>query len=606
MCGIFGYIGDNNALPFLVSGLEKLEYRGYDSAGIYIPEIRNKKNILIKSKGKVKNLKEKVQSYPDKIFGRLGIAHTRWATHGKPSIENAHPQVSEDKRFYLVHNGVIENYLQLKKKYLKDIELKSQTDTEVAVQLVAKFVKNGLDTLSAFRKMISLLNKDSTYAFLMIDSYNPNVLFVAKSKSPLLIGFSKQAKVVTSDALAALNITKDFIDLRDSEIAIVSHKKIDLYDDNGNKIVDKKSFHINADPSATKKGIYPFYMLKEINEQAIVIRELISHYFSDKKPIINKDILSSIKQADRLYIIAAGTSYHAGLIGRRFFEKWAHIPTEVHVASEFAYDEPLLSKNPFFIFLSQSGETADSRQSLGLIRHQGYKSLTIANVLDSTLCREADYSLPIMAGPEIAVASTKAYTAAIVTQIILASALSNQDNGDLRTQLSKLAIKMQSVLDNKTKIKNIADRYLVNTDRVFYIGRGADADLSLEAALKLKEITYTLVEAFPSGELKHGTISLVEKGTPVIALVSQNKTAGLTRSNLEETLARGAKTITIVTKGLSMEGDNLILPEMSGEMEKFAPILEAIPIQLLAYYVAIGRKLNVDQPRNLAKSVTVQ
>ncbi|KGO31857.1 hypothetical protein Q757_04605, partial [Oenococcus alcoholitolerans] len=356
MCGIIGYTGVNNALPFLLSGLERLEYRGYDSAGVYV-HTDDDKDVLVKSKGRVKDLEDKVEKEAEHISGKSGIAHTRWATHGAPSVENAHPHVSADGRFYLVHNGVIENYLQLKSEYLSDVAFKSQTDTEVAVQLVGKFSDQGMDTLSAFRKMISLLDENSAYAFLMMDAEDPDLLYTAKSKSPLLVGVSKDANVVTSDASAVLKLTKDFIELHDGEIAVVSKTDVSLYDAEGNKFT-REPFHLNIDPAAADKGAYPFFMLKEIDEQASVARKLIQHYFDNDLPKIDTNILDAIKKSDRIYIIAAGTSYHAGLIGRRFFEKWAGIPTEVHVASEFAYDQPLLPKKPFFIFISQSGETA--------------------------------------------------------------------------------------------------------------------------------------------------------------------------------------------------------------------------------------------------------
>ncbi|AVI93840.1 L-glutamine-D-fructose-6-phosphate amidotransferase [Oenococcus oeni] len=601
MCGIVGYTGVNNALPFLLNGLEKLEYRGYDSAGVYVHTDDNR-DVLVKEKGRVKDLEKKVKEYD--MQGKSGIAHTRWATHGQPSIENAHPHVSADGRYYLVHNGVIENYKQLKADYLSDVEFKSQTDTEVAVQLVGKFASQGLDTLAAFRKMINLLDDNSSYAFLLMDTKQPDLLYTAKTKSPLLIGISETGNVVASDAPAALDLTKDFIELRDGEIAVVSKNDVQLYDAEGNNYT-RQPFHLDIDPTAADKGAYPFFMLKEIDEQAIVTRTLIEHYFVNGLPHIDEKIIQAIKQSDRLYIVAAGTSYHAGLIGRRFFEKWARIPTETHIASEFAYDRPIISKKPFFIFISQSGETADSIQVLDFVQKESYPSLTISNVMNSTLTRESDFALPILAGPEIAVASTKAYTAQIMTQVILAAAIAG-GHSELQEELSRLAIDLQAEIDGKEKIKQIADKYLVNANRTFYIGRGADADSTLEAALKLKEISYTLVEGFAAGELKHGTISLIEQATPVIGLISQSKMAGLTRSNLEETMARGAKAVTIVTKNLATKDDDIILPALTGEMEMFGPILEAIPIQLLAYYTSLGRNLDVDHPRNLAKSVTVQ
>lgn len=601
-CGIVGYTGLNyQSAPILLKGLEKLEYRGYDSAGIYVPDTKDQLNQLVKEKGRVAELESLVAK--SDVEGTSGIAHTRWATHGVPSVENAHPQVSADGRFYLVHNGVIENYLALKHQYLEDVTFVSDTDTEVAVQLIAKFVAEGMTTFEALRKMTSLLADNSAFGFLLMDAQDPETLYVAKRKSPLLIGLGDDFNVVTSDAIAMLDQTHDFIELLDDEVAEITPSAIKLYDAEG-KLEHREPFHIDIDASEADKGTYDYYMLKEIDEQPVVIRHLLDKYFDEAgKILLGDQLLADIKAADRLYIVAAGTSYHAGLVGARMLEQWAGLPTEVHVASEFAYDQPLLSEKPFFIFLSQSGETADSREVLQNINRAGFKSLTMTNVSNSTLWREATYALPLMAGPEIAVASTKAYVAQVTLEAILAYALSNRLDLDLEKELSRIAIDIQAIVDDKLNFKRVAEELLVNSQNAFYIGRGADADVSLEAALKLKEISYVQAEGFPAGELKHGTLALIEDGTPVITLLTQPKTAGLVRGNIAETQARGADTYTIVTKSLATDGDGYVLPDVDPLL---APLLAVVPTQLLAYYTSLGRGLDVDHPRNLAKSVTVQ
>ncbi|MDN2648877.1 glutamine--fructose-6-phosphate transaminase (isomerizing) [Leuconostoc lactis] len=601
MCGIVGYTGVNQVLPNLLKGLEKLEYRGYDSAGVYVSN-GSAGDYLVREQGRVAKLEEATKDQG--IAGTAGIAHTRWATHGGVSVENAHPHMSEDGRFYLVHNGVIENYDELREKYLQGVKLHSQTDTEVAVQLIDKFSKeNNLSTLDAFRQMISLLDENSAYGFLLMDRETPDVMYAAKKKSPLLIGVSEEANVVTSDAAAMLDVTKDFIELMDGEIAVIDKDAVTLFNAEGDEI-SREPFHINIDASETDKGVYPYYMLKEIDEQAVVARSLSQYYFDDNNQIQNIDpaIIDAMKAADRIYIVAAGTSYHAGLVGKRYFEQWTGKPTEVHIASEFAYDQPLLSEKPFFIFLSQSGETADSREVLDNVIKQGYGSLTIANVMNSTLTREADFALPLLAGPEIAVASTKAYTAQIIVEAILAHAVG--DSGlDLKHELAKVAVEMQVIIDQKDEFKAIAESALRGRHSAFYIGRGLDAAVAVEAALKLKEISYVQTEGFAAGELKHGTISLIEEGTPVFALLTQAKTAGLVRGEIAQVAARGANTIVFATKSLAKPGDAYVLPEVN---ELLMPLLVVIPAQLIAYYATLDRGLDVDRPRNLAKSVTVQ
>ncbi|MBM7617091.1 glucosamine--fructose-6-phosphate aminotransferase (isomerizing) [Weissella uvarum] len=602
-CGIVGYTGLNyQSAPILLKGLQKLEYRGYDSAGIFVPDVADNEDQWVKEKGRVSELADLVDR--SEVKGTSGIAHTRWATHGSPSVENAHPQRSANERFYLVHNGVIENYLELKHKYLTDVPFVSDTDTEVAVQLVAKFVDEGLSTFDALQKMTSLLADNSAYGFLLMDDQEPDTMYVAKRKSPLLIGIGKDFNVVTSDAVAMLDETHDFIELNDDEIGIIKPESVQLFDKDGNEI-HREPFHVDIDASETDKGTYEYYMLKEIDEQPVAIRRLLDKYFGDNGEILIGDqLLEDVKASDRIYIIAAGTSYHAGLIGARMFEKWAGVPTEVHVSSEFAYEQPLLSDKPFFIFLSQSGETADSREVLQNVNRAGFKSLTMTNVEKSTLWREATYALPLYAGPEIAVASTKAYVAQVALQSILAYALSDRTDLDLEQELSKIAVDIQAIVDDKAVFEEVAQKLLVPAHSTFYIGRGADADVSLEAALKLKEVSYVQAEGFAAGELKHGTLALIEDGTPVIALMTQPKTAGLVRGNIAETEARGANTYTITTKALAEDGDNgYVLPDVDPLL---APLLAVVPTQLLAYYTSKLRGLDVDHPRNLAKSVTVQ
>lgn len=603
-CGIVGFTGLNyQSAPILLKGLEKLEYRGYDSAGIFVADQALGTDQLVKEKGRVAQLEALVDT--KNVTGTSGIAHTRWATHGVPSINNAHPHLSADGRFYLVHNGVIENYLELKKEYLSDVTFHSDTDTEVAVQLIGKFVDEGMTTFDALKKLISLLDVNSAYGFLLMDRNEPERMYVAKQKSPLLIGVGEDFNVVTSDAVAMLDQTHDFIELHDGEIAIIDPDNVRLFGADGVE-TSREPFHLDIDASETDKGTYPFYMLKEIDEQPIVIRHLIEKYLDSEGGVhVGQAILDDIKAADRLYIVAAGTSYHAGLVGKRLFEQWAGIPTEVHLSSEFAYEQPLLSEKPFFIFLTQSGETADSREVLQNVNAQGFKSLTLTNVEKSTLWREATYALPLLAGPEIAVASTKAYVAQVGLQAILAYAVADRDalGFNLEQDLSKIAVGIQGIVDDKETLQRVANEMLVESRNAFFIGRGVDSTVSLEAALKLKEISYVQAEGFAAGELKHGTLALIEEGTPVIALITQSKTAGLVRGNLAETQARGSRAYTIVTEELAKEGDDFILPNVN---ELLSPLLSVVPTQLLAYYTSLGRGLDVDRPRNLAKSVTVQ
>lgn len=600
MCGIVGYIGENDAKEILLKGLEKLEYRGYDSAGI---AVLNKDGVMVfKEKGRIADLREAVDG---DVSANLGIGHTRWATHGVPNQENAHPHQSTTKRFTLVHNGVIENYHLLKKAYLADVEMASDTDTEVIVQLIERFSKDGLSTVDALRKTLHLIH--GSYAIALIDNEDENTIYVAKNKSPLLVGVGEGFNVVASDAMAMLQVTEQYVELHDQEIVIVRKESVEIQTLDGTK-VERAPYKAELDMSDIEKGTYPHYMLKEIDEQPAVLRKIIQAYQNEQGELtIDSAILDALKEADRLYIIAAGTSYHAGLIGKEYFEKIAGIPVEVHISSEFGYNMPLLSKKPLFIFITQSGETADSRQVLVKIKEKGYPTLTVTNVPGSTLSREADHTLLLHAGPEIAVASTKAYVAQVAVLMVTASVFAKSQGKELDFDVVKelgiVANAVQAIVDTKEELEEIAAEYLSTTRNAFFIGRNVDFYVSLEGALKLKEISYIQAEGFAGGELKHGTIALIEDGTPVIALATQKAVSLNVRGNVKEVVARGANPCIIAMEGHEEEGDRFVLPKVH---EFLAPLVAVIPLQLISYYAALHRDCDVDKPRNLAKSVTVE
>ncbi|MGI2328468.1 glutamine--fructose-6-phosphate transaminase (isomerizing) [Planococcus sp. YIM B11945] len=600
MCGIVGYIGENDSKEILLKGLEKLEYRGYDSAGI---AVRNGNGITVfKEKGRIADLRGIVE---DDVMGNTGIGHTRWATHGKPNRVNAHPHQNKNERFTLVHNGVIENYHHIQRDYLADVQMESDTDTEIIVQLIGKFVEEGMTTEEAFSKTLGLLK--GSYAIALLDAEEEETIFVAKNKSPLLVGLGDGFNVVASDAMAMLQVTDKFLELMDKEIVIVRKDGVEILTLDGESI-SRLPFTAEIDMSDIEKGTYPHYMLKEIDEQPAVMRKIIQAYQDENdKLFIQPEILNALQEADRIHIIAAGTSYHAGLIGKEYLEKMAGIPVEVHVSSEFGYNMPLLSEKPLFIFISQSGETADSRQVLVKIKELGHTSLTITNVAGSTLSREADHTLLLYAGPEIAVASTKAYTAQLAVLSILA-AVTAKARGielgfDLVQELGIVANAIQAQIDAKEEMEQIASEFLSTTRNCFFIGRVMDYFVGLEGALKLKEISYIQAEGFAGGELKHGTIALIEEGTPVIALATQEAVNLNIRGNVKEVAARGANPCIISMEGLQEAGDSLVLPKVH---ELLSPLVAVIPLQLISYFAALHRDCDVDKPRNLAKSVTVE
>lgn len=601
MCGIVGYIGYDNAKELLLKGLEKLEYRGYDSAGVAVANEAGTK--VFKEKGRIAELRKVADS--SDIDGTVGIGHTRWATHGVPNYENSHPHQSTTGRFTLVHNGVIENYEELRSEYLSDVTFVSETDTEVIVQLVEHFSNKGLETEEAFSKVVSLLH--GSYALGLLDNQDSDTIYVAKNKSPLLVGVGEGFNVIASDALAMIKVTNEYKEIHDHEIVIVKKDSVTIKDLDGN-VQDRDTYTAQIDASDAEKGIYDHYMLKEINEQPAVMRRIIQEYEDEKGDLkIDPEIVKDVAAADRIYIIAAGTSYHAGLVGKEYLEKWAGVPTEVHVASEFVYNMPLLSEKPLFIYISQSGETADSRAVLVETNKLGYKSLTVTNVAGSTLSREADHTLLLHAGPEIAVASTKAYTAQIAVLSILSQVVAKahgRDNDiDLLRELAKVTTAIETIVDDTPVMEQIAKDFLETTRNAFFIGRTMDYNVSLEGSLKLKEISYIQAEGFAGGELKHGTIALIEDGTPVIALSTQEKVNLSIRGNVKEVVARGAKPCIISMEGLEKEGDTYVIPHVH---ELLTPLVSVVTLQLIAYYAALHRGLDVDKPRNLAKSVTVE
>ena len=602
MCGIVGVVGNTNATDILIQGLEKLEYRGYDSAGVFLAS--EGKSQLVKAVGRIAELSSKAEG----VEGTAGIGHTRWATHGKPTEDNAHPHRSETGRFVLVHNGVIENYLEIKEEYLAGHHFKGQTDTEIAAHLIGKFAEeDGLSTLEAFKKALHIIR--GAYAFALMDAEDPSTIYVAKNKSPLLIGLGDGYNMVCSDAMAMIRETNQYMEIHDQELVVVKADSVEVQDYDGN-VKERDSYTAELDLSDIGKGTYPYYMLKEIDEQPTVMRKLIQAYTDESgQVVVDPAIIKAVQEADRIYILAAGTSYHAGFASKKMLEELTDTPVELGISSEWGYGMPLLSKKPLFIFISQSGETADSRQVLVKANEMGIPSLTVTNIPGSTLSREADMTMLLHAGPEIAVASTKAYTAQIAALAFLAKAVGEANGNekakafDLVHELSIVAQSIESTLSEKEVIDEKVRGLLETTRNAFYIGRGQDYYVAMEASLKLKEISYIQCEGFAAGELKHGTIALIEEGTPVIALLSDPVLASHTRGNIQEVAARGAHVLTIAEENVAKETDDLVLTAVHPYL---SPISMVVPTQLIAYFATLHRGLDVDKPRNLAKSVTVE
>lgn len=606
MCGIVGYIGTQKAVPILLDGLTKLEYRGYDSAGI--STIENSKITITKDKGRVKNLSELLKD--SNSTSTIGIAHTRWATHGKPSKTNSHPHTDNTNKFSVVHNGIIENYTDIK-KFLMDNGYKfiSETDTEVIPNLISYYYASGND----FLKSVNLTCNDleGSYAIEVLCEDFPDRIIVAKKDSPLVIGTSKDSNYIASDIPAVLSYTKDFYLLEDGDIVEIYANKLNFYDKDLNPI-KKKIEKISWDASAIEKNGYDDFMLKEINEQVVSIRETIG-FKLNKENIeldnisLSKDFLSNI---NKIFIVACGTAMHAGLAVKSIFENLCQIPVEVDMASEFRYRNPLVNEHTLAIFISQSGETADTIQALKLAKEKGATTLALSNVIGSSITREADLYIYTHAGPEIAVASTKAYTAQVVLlniiALYIAQTLETVDNDtieEIKKQILLLPSKVEETLKDDTIIKKLADD-IYDVKDTFFIGRGIDYPVAMEGSLKLKEISYIHSEAYAGGELKHGPIALVENNFPVIGIMTDKKLLEKSESNLQEVISRGAKTIVIANQKIDKKFDYVIeIPEIN---KYLSPILSVIPLQLLSYYISKKKGLDVDKPRNLAKSVTVE
>ncbi len=593
MCGIVGYIGNECSSDIIINGLKKLEYRGYDSAGIAFFDGNTSE--IVKSVGRIVDLESKLNNQSQ----TFGIGHTRWATHGAATEANSHPHYSQSGLITLVHNGVIENYLELKADYLSDYNFYSQTDTEVLANLIEKFVLDGMTMEDALAKFTSVV--DGSYALAIVNRDEPGTMFVAKNKSPMLIGIGDGFNMLGSDALAMSQKTSKVLEIQDKEFGRVTTDAVTLFNSNGEGI-SREPFIISIDASEGDKGIFDHFMLKEINEQSSVIRKIISEYLPNGNVTINEEVLKLLSDCSAIRIIAAGTSYYSGLVSQSLLEKFIQKPVHVHVASEFTYDTPIISKNDLCLFISQSGETADLRSALVKVKDMGLKTLTLTNVEGSTLAREADCSMLLHAGREIAVASTKAFIAQLSVLSILGYSLSDKKY-DIYAELSKAATIIEHVFESRESISEVVKKNLLNTSHCFVLGRGVDYKVSLEGALKLKEISYIHTEGMSSGELKHGTIALIEDGTPTIFIITQGSIAANTRSNIQEVAARGANVMTITMEKYAVDGDDFVFSDISDEM---GPFVSVVYMQLISYYTALYLGKDVDMPRNLAKSVTVE
>lgn len=612
MCGIVGYIGTKNATPILLQGLKRLEYRGYDSAGIAV--IENGKIEVKKDKGRVSNL-EAVPGIND-LKGTIGIAHTRWATHGKPAKENSHPHTDMDGTFAVVHNGIIENYNELKNMLTeKGYKFVSQTDTEIIPNLINYYYKKDhkndeLKVLRAVRN--ACMDLKGSFALEIISSNAPENMIVVRKDSPLVIGKGHGENYLASDIPAILSYTKDFYFINDYEFAVLTKDNVKFYDTDLNEI-KKTTDSIEWDSKGAEKDGYEHFMLKEINEQPKAIRETIGTRLNGSKVCFDELNFSKeyLESLNKIYIVACGTAMHAGLVAKNIIEKLCKIPVEVDIASEFRYRDPLIDNKTLTIYISQSGETADTIAALKLAREKGAKTLAISNVIGSSITREADYSIYTHAGPEIAVASTKAYTSQVTMLTLIALYFAEiLERGDmekveaLKKDLLKLPEKAEEILKNTSKIQKFAKRIHKEKD-MFFLGRGVDYAVSLEGSLKVKEISYIHSEGYASGELKHGPIALIDTGVTVIATMTDKNLLEKSISNVQEVISRGAKVLAITNQDVENKGFDTIIkiPEVTTEI---SPVLSIIPLQLLAYYISTEKGLDVDKPRNLAKSVTVE
>lgn len=610
MCGIVGYIGFNQASDFLLDGMAKLEYRGYDSAGIAVIGPENVIKIQ-KKVGRLANLEAIVKADPNE--GTVGIGHTRWATHGRPSDMNAHPHSSEDGKFAVVHNGIIENYMPLKEELIeKGYHFKSETDTEVVAHLLEDMYDG--DFVSTVRRMLDRV--DGAYALEIICADEPDKIICTKKENPLVIGLGKGENFVASDIPAIINYTRDTYILNDGELAIVTRDNVAVFDRKGNTI-DKEVFHVNWNAEAAEKGGYEHFMLKEIHDQPKAVRDTFgTHISEDGKAAVFDELnwtADDVAAFNKILIVACGTAYHAGLVTKQYIENLARIPVNVEIASEYRYSNPLTDDKTLCIVISQSGETSDTLAALKEAKRHGAKSLAITNVVGSSISREADNTVYTWAGPEISVASTKAYTTQLVAGLLFAVYLGQLNGkmdpalgGEILCGVKSLPTLIHEIFEVDEDMKTFAKHYGFKSD-AFFLGRAIDYAVAMEGALKLKEISYIHAEAYAGGELKHGTLALIEEGVPVIALATQEDVYDKMISNIREVKAREAVVIGIGMKGddeLSKHVDHTIYVPRANKF--IAPILAVVPLQLLAYYAAITRGADVDKPRNLAKSVTVE
>lgn len=606
MCGIVGYMGPRSAQEVLLQGLEKLEYRGYDSAGITVAKAEGLKTG--KKKGRLDNLKQLM--VVEDFRGTAGIGHTRWATHGKPSDENSHPHTGNTSRFSVVHNGIIENYQKLKKILQeKGHEFSSETDTEVIPHLLEENYKG--DFKQAMLDTVAQL--DGAYAICAMSSEEPDTLIAVRKDSPLIVGIGENECIVASDIPAVLKYTRDVIVFEDGELAVITRDGIQVFTVEG-ELLDKEVIKIDWDLEAAEKGGFPHFMIKEIFEQPEAVRKTLAGRIENNLVKLDLSITAEeLKKINKVVVIACGTASYAGQVGRTLIEKILRIPVSVDVASEFRYMDPLVDENTLALIVSQSGETADTLAGLKEARSRGAKVVSITNVVGSSIARESDEVIYTQAGPEIAVASTKAYVTQLIAIYLLTlhlarikGSISDEKIGEMVQGLIELPDRISDILVRKDELIAMAEE-IKDNEHVFFIGRGVDFTASLEGALKLKEISYIHAEAYAAGELKHGTLALIEEGTPVIAISTQSHLREKTISNIKEVKARGARVFSLCfndCEGMELESDRVF--GLPSTQEVLAPVVTVIPLQMLAYYVSVARGNDVDKPRNLAKSVTVE
>lgn len=608
MCGIVGYIGKKQAAPILLDGLSKLEYRGYDSAGMAVYD--GKKINVQKAAGRLKVLDEQTHG-GDAMAGTLGVGHTRWATHGVPSDVNAHPHYNADETIAVVHNGIIENYLKLKKKLIsKGCQFRSDTDTEVVAMLLDYYYHG--DPMEAIAKVMHRV--EGSYALGIIFADHPDVLYAVRKDSPLIVGLGKEGSYIASDVPAILRYTRNVYYLQNEEIAVLSQDAVHFYNIDSEEI-EKEQKTIEWDINAAEKGGYEYFMLKEMNEQPKTVADTLNPRLKDGDIRIEELGMSDeeIRSLRKIHVVACGSAYHAGITGKYVLEGLSRIQVETDLASEFRYRDPIIEEGTLVVIISQSGETADSLAALREAKKRGALTLGIVNVVGSSIAREADKVMYTWAGPEIAVATTKAYSAQLIALYLLAvkfakvrGQLGDKEYASMIKDLKAIPAQIQMLLANREDIQRFANRYLAARD-VFFIGRGIDYAISLEGSLKLKEISYIHSEAYAAGELKHGTISLIEEGTLVTAVSTQEDLYKKTLSNIVEVRTRGAFVMAVTNEDnteIEKAADYVIyLPKTN---RYFTNSLAIIPLQLFSYYVSVGKGLDVDKPRNLAKSVTVE